>query len=77
MKNWQLSPPKSVRASPACFATADTFDGVGGASIFTYSTLSISRPMRASNAGGIATWVMRGASCTMIGMPTAAEIAWK
>ncbi len=27
--------------------------------------------MRASSAGPIATWVISGASCTMIGMPTA------
>ena len=33
--------------------------------------------MRASNAGGIVTCVISGASCTMIGMVTAFEIAWK
>ena len=63
--------------SPAAFVSAEHFVGVGGASTFTYFTCSISRPIRARSAGGIITCVMSGASCTMIGIFTAFEIASK
>ena len=72
-----FNPPNSASFPPAAAASAPILGTVGGASTFTDFTCSISRAMRVSSATGMATCVISGASCTMMGIPAPFEIASK